>query len=328
MSSNYLPGMQGPLASACTATPGPVFAAATPAASSWIPQVSRGEAAASTLITYALFHPPAGLDTDTWESMLAEMYRGWLWNQLQQPRQSLLGAAPAHPATGGYTMPTTTTTSSSSPFPPSPVPPAAPVRRRPHRSHAPHLGTEPREVVRPVDDPAENLTSSDEDAILRSSIGQSEVLDITHKTADADVAEVMRRRKLRRDAAALEEDPPDYTLEGAIASGRILSHRLMQLGRSYAADGFYHRARICFQAARESGHPDAREALDQLPLPAQNTPDCAPAAGSTGAAPESARKPGDPTQLIEQGVLLCNSGDEQGAREAFAQAVVMSSTYL
>jgi hypothetical protein len=319
MSSNYLPGMhQAPLTSAYTVPPGAVF---TPAATSFTPQISRGAAAASTLITYALSHPPAGLDAGTWESMLAETYRGWLWNELQQPRPSLLGAAPAYPATGGHTMPTTTSSSCSSP---APAQHSSPVRRRPHRSHSNHPGTDPLQPAEPLDNPAEQLTPSDEDTILRSSIGQPEVLDITDKATDADVAEVMRRRKLRAASPDRQQPPPDYTLEGTIASGRILSHRLMRLGYSYAADGFLHRARICFQAALESGHPDAQEALDQFA--AGNVPELPETIGATSQ--QLNREPVDPTQLIEQGVILCNSGDEDGAREAFAQAVVMSSAYL
>ena len=40
------------------------------------------------------------------------------------------------------------------------------------------------------------------------------------------------------------------------------------------------------------------------------------------------REPEDPIHLIEQGVMPCDSGDEEGARQAFAQAIVISSTYL
>jgi len=276
------------------------------------------------LITYALSHSPGASPAGEWESMIVEIYRGWLWDELQ-PRQSFLSGAAAPLATGAHTMPTSHPSPYSSFACSSPVPHTGPARSRPRRSPARHTASDPRQRTEPLEEPAEDLTPNDEDLILRSSIGQQEVLDIADKTTDDDLAEVMRRRRRRADYAA-QEAPPDYTLEGTIASGRILSHRLMRLGHSYAADGFHHRARICFQAALESGHPDAQESLDHLA--AQGLPETAQAGALADAAPQRVPEPTDPTQLIELGVMLCHSGDENGARQAFAQAVSMSSAHL
>ena len=160
--------------------------------------------------------------------------------------------------------------------------------------------------------------------IRRSSVGHDDVLLIAKRTSKADVAEILRRSREPRTEDHDQEAPPaEYTLEGWIASPRALSENLMRLGHSYARDGFRLRARLCFEAALDAGHPEAEDALQRIPPEPGDTPPSPDHMVHEQRLTENA----DAVYLIENGIKLFNMGDEESARAAFAMAVRISSTY-
>ncbi|MEW2084959.1 hypothetical protein [Streptomyces sp. NPDC005283] len=173
----------------------------------------------------------------------------------------------------------------------------------------------------PASTPAhpEELSPAEAERIIeKSSLGDSSVLEIGRRTTERDVSEVMRRLKTKKEPKA--EPLPEHSFEKWVRDSKESPDLLMKVGRSYAQQGYHHRAELCFAQALEAGNADAQSALQYLPrdeygvlLPGNTTAEYTPPPSAT----ETAHIPplGEETvNLMEEGLRLAKSGNPARAR--------------